>query len=210
VNITPPSDSFDQEYGTDTDGTRDIGSLDVIESVAARYAVRYEPSSPQLVRAELEKLNIDFRRFTFVDFGSGKGRVLLVAASFPFKEVVGVEFSRELHEIALENIARLPASAARAGGILSIQDDARALELPKSDLVCYFYNPFGPPVITQVAARLMSHYELHGHRVIIIYHDPRHREVFESTKIFAILDQTGDTLVLTTPLQGGFDAAKLS
>lgn len=126
VNITPPSDSFDQEYGTDTDGTRDIGSLDVIESVAARYAVRYEPSSPQLVRAELEKLNIDFRRFTFVDFGSGKGRVFLVAASFPFKEVVGVEFSPEFHEIALENIARLSASAARAGGILSIQDDARA------------------------------------------------------------------------------------
>src|SRR5215472_8082554 len=64
--------AFDQRYGTDTDGVREIGTLDVVNTSAARYAVRYDPSSPELVRAQLAGLRIDYTRFVFVDFGSGK------------------------------------------------------------------------------------------------------------------------------------------
>jgi hypothetical protein len=203
-----PSDvSFDQEFGTDTAGTREIGSLDVTELAAARHAVRYEPSSPQLIRVALEKLSIDPSGFTFVDFGSGKGRVLLVAASFPFKEVIGVEFSRELHEIALKNIARVPSNRVRECGVRSVHGDAAAFDLPQSNLVCYFYNPFGPPILALIAQRLVAHHDQHGYEVIIIYHDPRHREIFERTEKFAIFDQTEDTLVLTTLQQSDSDTA---
>jgi hypothetical protein len=194
---SPTEVSFDHEFGTDTSGTREIGSLDVTELAAACHTVRYEPRSPQLVRVGLEKLSIDPSEFTFVDFGSGKGRVLLVAASFPFQEVIGVEFSRGLHEIALKNIARLPSHRVRACGIRSVHGDAAAFDLPQSDLVCYFYNPFGPPILAVIAQRLIAHHDQHGHKVIVIYHDPRHREVFECTEKFVILDQTEDTLVLT-------------
>ena len=85
------------------------------------------------------------------------------------------------------------------------------VDLPlKSDLVSYFYNPFGPPVITQVAARLVTHHELHGYRIIIIYHDARHREVFENTKKFAILDETKNTVTWATLPQAGPDVANPS
>ena len=107
---------FDGKYSTDTGGVRDIGTFDVVDAPAARYAVRYDPSSPELVRTQLANLKIGFERFTFIDFGSGKGRVLMLAAGFPFKEMIGVEFSRELHEIAVKNIARFPRSETRAGG----------------------------------------------------------------------------------------------
>ncbi len=40
----------------------------------------------------------------FVDIGSGKGRVLIAAAEHPFLQVAGVEYSKELHEAALNNI----------------------------------------------------------------------------------------------------------
>jgi SAM-dependent methyltransferase len=196
--VTQQVDPFDQKYGAETGGYRDIRSLDVITLPAARYAGRYEPSSAELVRSELEKLQIDPERFTFVDFGSGKGRVLLIAAGFPFKEVVGVEFSRELHEIAKRNIAQIPPECSRAGALRSIHGDAAAFELPKSDLVCYFYNPFDPPVITAVADHLAAHHRDFGHRIIIIYVDPRHREAFERTQKFVALDETPGTLILTT------------
>ena len=142
-----PGDGFDQEHGTDTSGNRNIASLDVIELPEAQYAVHYEPSSAEVVRRALRKLSISAAEFTFVDFGSGKGRVLLVAASFPFKEVIGIEFLRELHEVALSNIARLPPDLSRAGKVSSIHCEASAFELPDSNLVCYFHNPFGPPVM---------------------------------------------------------------
>jgi SAM-dependent methyltransferase len=192
------ADVFDRKYGTDTRGIREIGSLDVGTVAAARSAVRYQPSNAKLVWTTLNGLRIDYSLFSFVDFGSGKGRALLVAAEFPFKEVLGIEFSRELHEIALENIRRLPPKVVRAGRVLSIHGEACAFELPKSDLVCYFYNPFGEPVIAQVVGRLVTHYDRYGHQIIIIYHDPRHREIFEDTKKFANLEETSDTLVMAT------------
>jgi hypothetical protein len=142
-----PLDGFDHKHGTDTSGSRNIASPDVIELPEAQYAVHYEPSNAEVGRRALGKLSISAAGFTFVDFGSGKGRVLLVAASFPFKEVIGIEFSRELHEIALSNIARLPPDLSRAGKVSSIHCEASAFELPDSNLVCYFHNPFGPPVM---------------------------------------------------------------
>jgi hypothetical protein len=129
-------DPFDQEHGTDTGGTHAIASLDVVDRPAALYAVQYEPSGPQLVRDQLDKLNVDAAQFTFVDFGSGKGRVLLIAAERPFREVFGIEFSRELHEIALENISRLPRHLARAARVRSINGDAAEVGLPTGNLVC--------------------------------------------------------------------------
>jgi hypothetical protein len=100
--IAPPTlDAFDEKYGTDTSGIREIRTLDTSILPNACYAVRYGPSGEQGVRASLRKLNIDPAHFTFIDFGSGKGRVLLIAAGLPFKAVVGSEFSRELHEIAI-------------------------------------------------------------------------------------------------------------
>jgi len=46
------------------------------------------------------------RDFTFVDLGSGKGRVLLMASHYPFKRIIGVEFIPELHQVAQENIRK--------------------------------------------------------------------------------------------------------
>jgi hypothetical protein len=194
--VSQEMDAFDSKYGTDTASFRDIRGLDAIALPAARFAGRYEPSSAELVRSALERLQIDPERFTFIDFGSGKGRALLIAAGFPFKEVVGVEFSRELHEIAKKNIALIPPAITRAGVLRSIHSDAAVFELPKSDLVCYFYNPFGPPIITVVAERLAAHHKDYGYRIIIIYANPHHPEVFERTG-FAVLDETSETLILT-------------
>ncbi len=43
------------------------------------------------------RLDIDFEKFTFVDLGAGKGRIMLLASNFPFQRVLGVEFVPELH-----------------------------------------------------------------------------------------------------------------
>jgi SAM-dependent methyltransferase len=191
-------DPFDQENGTDTGGTRKIASLDVVDSPVALYAVQYEPSSAQLVRDKLAKLDIDAGQFTFIDFGSGKGRVLFIAADHPFREVIGIEFSRELHEIALRNIDRLPRHLARGARVRSVNGDAAAIELPKGNLVCYFNNPFGPPIISRVAERLVAHHRDHACDIIVVYVVPRHRDVFERSGIFTVLDETQDAVIFTT------------
>ena len=49
----------------------------------------YQPTEPSLFHEMLSALKIDFREFTFIDLGSGKGRVLLMAADYPFRRIVG-------------------------------------------------------------------------------------------------------------------------
>ena len=194
----PDVDTFDREYGTDTSGTCNVASLDYIDSPLAQYAVQYEPSSANLVRGVLASLKIDAARFTFLDFGSGKGRVLLIAAGSPFKSVIGVELSKQLHAIALENIGLLPSELRRGARVCSINDAAASIDLPESDLVCYLNNPFGPPIVTRIVDRLTGHFRDRGYRVIVVYVVLRHRDIFEKSGIFTIFHETPDLAILTT------------
>src|SRR5580698_4756503 len=75
-----------------------------------------------IMRAMLEQLHLDFQRFRFVDLGSGKGRALLLASDYPFREIIGVELSPELDRIARANIARYDGARYRAP-VSSIQGD---------------------------------------------------------------------------------------
>jgi SAM-dependent methyltransferase len=190
-----PPDPFDALYGTDTATIREVGSLD-IDSPQVRFAVRYQPSPPALVKSAIDGLGIDPADYCFIDYGSGKGRVLLLAAGYPFKEVVGIELSAEMHAVARGNIARYPPHLKRAGAVVSLCRDATEHELPASDLICYFYNPFGDPVMARVAERLAAHRAQNGHRVIVLYLEPRHRKAFEE-RGFRILASDRAMLVLS-------------
>lgn len=188
------TDAFDAEFGIDTAKIREIGTLD-LDAQSARHAVRYQASPADLVRGAIESLNVDPSDMVFVDFGSGKGRVLIIAASFAFKAVVGVELSRELHQIALDNIRRLPRSADRERISLNCCN-VLDFELPTSNLVCYLYNPFGPAVLEPLLERLRTHAERHGRRLFIIYMDPRHRAIFDKLGAFTTIVDTPQLLVV--------------
>ncbi len=191
----PDKDSFDERFGTNTASIREIGSLEIAASPNAIYAGRYEASNVEWIAKPLQQIERDLSQTTFIDFGSGKGRALLVAAGYPFKEVIGVEFSRELHDISRENIARFPKSAMRAGSIRSICEDAGSIDLPQTNLVCYFYDPFGPPIMRRVLTRLLAHAKK-GFDITIIYVNPRHRTIFEETGQFSILAESETVLLM--------------
>lgn len=188
-------DDFDPAHGTDTARVAEVSSLD-IESPNARHAVRYQPSSAALVKEAIDRLDIDLSDLTFIDFGSGKGRVVLLAAAYPFKSVVGVELSRELHEIARQNVQRAPLRPKDSGKISLACQDVTDFSLPDSDLLCYLYNPFGPAVLAPLAERLSTHSSQRGHRVFVIYVDPRHRNVFDQTGGFKVIRDGPSVLVL--------------
>ena len=95
-----------------------------------------------------------FSEFTFVDLGSGKGRVLLMAAPYGFKRIMGVEFMPEWHRIAEENIRKFAAQYGIASRIESFCMDAREFDFPAGPLVVYLFNPFPEPVLAVVLEKL--------------------------------------------------------
>jgi methyltransferase family protein len=147
--------TFDKERGVDTATWVRVPELDT-DSSNRKHAVRYQPSSVEEFTLLMDKLPVDCSDFTFVDYGSGKGRVLMLAAAYPFRRILGVEFAESLNEVARQNIATLGADAARIETLLI---DATKFDPPPEPVVLYFFNPFHGPAVDQVLRRIRSSLE---------------------------------------------------
>ena len=143
---------FDRRHGTDTAGIVRLGALE-IESPNRDLGVRYQPSDPDDFRSLVEALPFDLTDYVFVDLGSGKGRILLLASEFPFRRVVGVEFSPELNEVAQRNIALSTNHRRRCHDVRTVTADAAEYVLPEGPLVLYLYNPFAPEILRRLLER---------------------------------------------------------
>src|SRR4051812_4135266 len=119
--------------------------------LAAISGAPYQPTEPTVFAEMLNRLEIDFGRFTFIDIGSGKGRTLLMAAVFGFQRVIGVELLPELHAVAVRNIA-----ASGKGNIESVCTDARDYAFPPSPLVLYLFNPLPAAALSQLIDNLAA------------------------------------------------------
>ena len=145
-------------FGVSSEGSIALREL-AIDSENRSLGFRYVPSPGLLVDTLLFNIGEDLGRFSFVDFGSGKGRVLLVASHYPFGEVVGVEFSTALHEIAEDNIRKYQSPARRCQNVRSVCADAATFALPEHDCVLYFNNPFAEPVFARVLGNVQAAHE---------------------------------------------------
>src|SRR5262245_56698366 len=90
---------FDRKYGTDTSRNVGLGEL-TIESAHVSSSNQYQAIYGKRFGEIMDAVAVAHERFVFVDLGSGKGKALLLASSFPFKRIVGIEFAKELHEVA--------------------------------------------------------------------------------------------------------------
>jgi hypothetical protein len=142
---------FDREFNVDTTGLISLGELDV-EGASWVHGTQYGPTSPATFQAIMRALPIDVCDFTFVDFGSGKGAVLLYASAFPFKQILGVEFSSILHQIAESNIAKHPLASTRP--VRSIHTDATQFQIPSGPLFAFFNNPFSTMIMETVLGNI--------------------------------------------------------
>ena len=169
---------FDRRFGVETFPAEVQEEL-TIESGDRGHGEPYQPTAVWTFPQLLAPLPADLRDFVFVDFGSGRGRSLLLASRFPFKKVVGVEYARELDAAARENIARFPAEARRCADVESVCADARDFPIPDEKCVFYFFNPFGEEVLSAVLENIESSHSARPREMYFIYHFPLCRHVFE-------------------------------
>src|ERR1700747_1686179 len=106
----------------------------------------YQPTEATLFHEMLNALrqqtNLDFRDFTFIDLGSGKGRTLLMASDYPFRRIVGVELLPALHQIAEENLAKYASESQKCSALEAICGDATDFPFPAEPTLLYLFNPF--------------------------------------------------------------------
>ena len=163
---------FDRRFGTDTSGRIELDGLTVLGENRAR-GVYFESTPTALFRFFLDNITVDHAKFTFVDLGSGKGRTLLMASDYSFNRIVGVEFSRELHERAIANIAVYRSASQRCTDIRSVNADATTFEFPETPLFVYAYNPFDEQVMTAVLRNLLQSLTQSPRDTVLMYYNPR-------------------------------------
>jgi SAM-dependent methyltransferase len=129
----------------------------------------YFATEPYLFEEIMRAVPADLSDFTFVDLGSGKGRVLLMASKYNFRRIVGVEFLRELHESAVENIARYSNANQHCRNIESFCMDARDFEFPAGPLVAYMFNALPEPVFAKVLDNLRRSLQTNLRPVFVCY-----------------------------------------
>ena len=166
---------FDFRNGVETSGIVRLETLD-IPSENVHLGCKYEGVDPRLFRNLFRLLKLDRERFTFVDFGSGKGRELLLAAELPFRRIVGLEFSPDLHRIAERNIRsydRRRSTAAASPRIESILMDATAWPIPAEPAVFFFHNPFRAPILSSVLGNIRRSLDQAPREAFLVYVYPQ-------------------------------------
>jgi SAM-dependent methyltransferase len=159
---------FDWDFRVDTTAA----TVSWRDRLLGLFLSPYQATDPTLLHEMLASLNIDFKQFTFVDLGSGKGRTLLLASDYAFKRIVGVEFLPALHRIAQQNIGKYNPGSQKCRQVVSTCADARRYAFPLEPLVLYLFNPLPEPGFEQVVSNLGQSWRQVPRPVYVLYHNP--------------------------------------
>ncbi len=183
---------FDAAHGVTTEALVFLGELDP-EAIGPNleFATHYEATPVSDIDRLLDASPLAPERTTLVDLGSGMGRVVLHAAARPYRQIVGVEISPALHEVAKENRSAYRGELA-CRDVRLVRADAERFSFPRGDLLVYLYNPFRANVLAPIVDRLAA-----GNRreVVVLYHTPVERTVLDEHPAFALAADLGFGLI---------------
>lgn len=179
---------FDLRWGVETCSWSELGGLSIRSDNRAR-GVAYQPTHVlplrRLFAALRDSLTPDS---VLVDIGSGKGRVLMVASDYGFREARGVEFARELCEIARRNLAKYAARTGTATRFEVVEADAAERQVKPDENIFVMYNPFDSFVLERVLEKLAASLSEKPRRVLIVYFNPRWAEVLDRKGYFKVAE----------------------
>ncbi len=141
---------------------------------------QYQASEPELFNQIMQALPVTPDGFTFIDLGSGKGRTLLMASDYPFRQIIGVELLEELNGIALKNIARYRSELQKCFNIESICGDARNFSFPCGPFVLYLFNPFPDYVLREVFENLQKSTSSEAREIYVVGHNLVLDKIFQA------------------------------
>src|SRR6266446_4767824 len=154
----------------------------------------YQPTDAALFHEMLdvlrERSHSDFRDFVFLDFGSGKGRTLLMASDYSFSRIVGVELLPALQQAAQENLSKYRSESQKCFALESICGDATEFPFPAEPMVLFLFNPFPEAGLKRVITDLEESLRAHPRSVYVLYHNPLLEHVLSES---AALKKIGGT-----------------
>lgn len=172
---------FERRYGV---RTAELIKLERF-GLAGDERVYYVPANWTTLRKTLKRGDVG-PDDVFIDFGAGMGRMVLEATRLPFKRVIGVELSPELHQISRENLVQTTVRR-RCADVELVCSDVLDYDIPDDVSVVFFNNPFRGSVFESVIKRLLESVDSAPRPVRVIYYNPAEAPFLESTGRFRLV-----------------------
>jgi Protein-L-isoaspartate(D-aspartate) O-methyltransferase (PCMT) len=192
---------FDVMYGLDTKGVARPSQSEV-RGGNWIFGNGYQGVDPPRFVQTLSELSIVQEQFTFIDFGSGKGRAICLAMGFQFKKIIGIEYSEELCVIARRNVLSYQSSVKQYKDVDIVCGDAAESQIPDGPLVLFFNNPFGRPVMERVIHNVANSFQLNPRRIVIIYVLPEHMDLWDKVGFLSRTRASGLIAMYDTQKEG--------
>ncbi|MBF5043470.1 hypothetical protein FGE12_13820 [Aggregicoccus sp. 17bor-14] len=177
---------FDRAHGVDTHDDVRLRELLTEPIHDAHGRSRYWPIAVKHFHFAMGLVPRPLERWSFLDVGSGKGRAVLLAMGYPFREVAGVELSPALHATAQRNLQRY-VGPRRCGRVQLQLGDATRAVLPAGDLVAFLYNPFVGEDLRGFLDHLEESLRQAPRQLLLVYSNPMGRAALEGRPGFRLL-----------------------
>jgi SAM-dependent methyltransferase len=184
VETKAPRHPFDERYGVETSGL--IGGEELWSGHRHDvFNTAYYAMAPSRFHWVMEFWLADeshpaIENYSFVDFGCGKGRAVLLASEFRFREVVGVELHASLAKIAETNVVAWKTAGRGICPVRIVCQDATEFAFPPGPCLFYLFHPFGAPVLERLIERIETDFASRSGMVDLIYFNPECGELLEA------------------------------
>jgi SAM-dependent methyltransferase len=172
---------YDRCNGTNTSGFMYGGEI-LTGHPAEEHGSPYAGAQPSVIRAALRTIP-GSEDCAFVDLGCGKGRPMLVASEFPFRDIVGVELSPLLAEIARRNAVRISKRYPNRTPIKVDVGDATTYPIPSGDVVLFIYNSFDGELMQKVVGAVEEAIAAEERAIYVIYCNPVSGACFDNSPL---------------------------
>ena len=157
---------FEHRLGVQTSGEIALDEL----GIAAAGRQRYQPIGLFKLRRIMPPHSVTADD-VFVDIGSGMGRAVFLAAGYRFRRVIGVELSRQLVDIAQDNLDRCR-DRLRCKDVSFVAADATQYQVPDDVTVVFMNNPVQGEPFAAVVKNILASYDRKPRDMRIIYGNP--------------------------------------
>jgi predicted RNA methylase len=187
--------TFDLKYKIDTINTAQLDALK-IDSPNKTVGNYYEGTNAYIFQKMISQVRLEPSRVTFVDFGSGKGKAMFMAAERGFRKVIGVEFSIELVETCRKNLEIFKAKSKSKTEFQILHMDASEYEIPPEANLLFFSNPFNEELTRKVIGNILKSYDQTPREVWVVHLHPQGNMAFVRHPRFEVQHEAPEGYVL--------------
>ena len=165
---------YERRLGLETRGRIELTELG-IDPTDRTY---YEPTEWSVLGRVLPKKEVG-PDDVFCDFGSGMGRVVVLAGlRYRAARVLGIELAEDLHRIAERNVER-NRRRFKAGSVEVMCADVLESGVPDDITIAFVNNSFQGPVFAGWVEHLLASLERNPRSIRVIYRNPVEAQTFE-------------------------------